>query len=280
MDGTIEGDGPDAPSEPRCDPSQPFLNPVLLANVNSSFNDDAPRLSSDELELFFASDRPGGAGSFDLYVAKRSTREADFEPPQRIVELSTSAAEYGPFLSADNLTLYYHPPLEVYVARRPSRAASFGAGVQVSNVNSGADDSEPYLTLDEKVMYLPSTRQGGYDIYRAAWTGGSFGSPTAVAEINSAASDESHPVASSDDLTIYWATNRPESGSAGPTDIWVATRPSVAAPFGGVMRHGTLNSPANEEAGWLSADSCVMYIMSDRAGGQGSRDLYVARRPR
>lgn len=273
-------DVPDAPGGPRCDSSQPFLNPTLLPNVNTASRDEAPRLSADELELFFSSDRPGGAGGLDLYVARRASRDADFGAPERIVELSTASSESGPFLAADNLTLYYHPPLEIYVAMRPTRTAPFGVGVPVATINSNADDSEPYLTQNDQVMYFPSSRANGYEIYRSVRSGGAFGTPSLVTELNTATSIDAHPVPSQDDLAIYWGTNRTDGGADGNGDIWIATRPSTSAPFGTPMRHGTLNTLSYDEPGWISADNCVMYLASDRPGGLGGRDIYVARRPR
>lgn len=266
-------------SGPRCDPTQPFLNPILVPNVNSVANDVGPRLSSDELELFFGSNRPGGAGGLDMYVAHRESRDDEFGIPRRIVELSTAGSETSPYLSADNLTLYYHPPLEIYVARRPTRTAPFGVGAPVANVNSSADDSEPYFTENEQVMYFPSSRANSYELYRSVRSGGMFGTPTVVSELGSPAID-AHPVVAADDLTIYWGTNRSDGGSDGVGDIWVATRPSTSSPFGNPMRHGTLNTLSYEEPGWLSADQCVMYIASNRPGGNGDQDIYVARRPR
>ena len=45
------------------------VNPGAI--VNSGSNEQTPYLSSDRRILFFASDRPGGSGSLDLYVTTR-----------------------------------------------------------------------------------------------------------------------------------------------------------------------------------------------------------------
>src|ERR1041384_7321161 len=104
---TIDAPQLDALQGRRCDPTQPFLNPTLVPNINSASNDVLPRLSLDELELFFASQRSGGAGAYDLYVAKRTSRDAEFGAPEPILELNTSDSEDGAYLASDNLTLYY-----------------------------------------------------------------------------------------------------------------------------------------------------------------------------
>ncbi|MFT5474185.1 MAG: hypothetical protein ACI856_002521, partial [Kiritimatiellia bacterium] len=45
--------------------------PVALDELNSPFNETDPDLSADGRYLFFASDRPGGLGGFDLWVSQR-----------------------------------------------------------------------------------------------------------------------------------------------------------------------------------------------------------------
>ena len=53
----------------------PWLAPVNVGPVlNSTFNDNFPSLSSDRETLFFSSDRPGGSGGADIYIATRSRR--------------------------------------------------------------------------------------------------------------------------------------------------------------------------------------------------------------
>jgi len=58
------------------------------ASVNSVFNEQHPALSSDGLSLYFVSDRPGGLGGFDLYVAHRVDREASWEDPVAVAPLN------------------------------------------------------------------------------------------------------------------------------------------------------------------------------------------------
>ena len=83
--------------------------PIALANINSVFGEVHPNLSADELSLFFSSDRPGGAGDYDLYRATRSSTNAPWTDPSVTVEhltgsgINTSALEVGPFVFRDSL---------------------------------------------------------------------------------------------------------------------------------------------------------------------------------
>jgi hypothetical protein len=72
----------------RCNPTAPFGAPVPLTNLNSPGNDAGAWLTADELTLYFASDRSGGVGSFDIYVATRTSIDAVFSSPN-LVPVST-----------------------------------------------------------------------------------------------------------------------------------------------------------------------------------------------
>ncbi len=51
---------------------QRFSAPVNLgADINTAANEAAPTLAADGKTLYFASDRPGGSGGYDLYVTRR-----------------------------------------------------------------------------------------------------------------------------------------------------------------------------------------------------------------
>jgi len=52
--------------------------------VNSSSNEGQACLSSDDLELYFMSDRLGGSGSWDLWVTTRPTVFDPWNPPENL----------------------------------------------------------------------------------------------------------------------------------------------------------------------------------------------------
>src|SRR5712664_716112 len=55
--------------------------PVNLGpSINTEFNEFHAAISADELSIFFATNRPGGLGGLDLWVAQRSNRRAAWQP--------------------------------------------------------------------------------------------------------------------------------------------------------------------------------------------------------
>ena len=79
---------PDVASAPR------------LIGVEST-QEDNPTLTSDELFIVFASDRPGGAGDYDLWYARRPDRDAQFGPAQPLPVVNSSVLDTEPCITDD-----------------------------------------------------------------------------------------------------------------------------------------------------------------------------------
>ena len=76
--------------------------------VNSSAFDAEACLSTDGLALFFCSERPGGMGSYDLWLTTRPSQAAAWSPPVNLgPAINTSGLERMPSLSPDQKTLYF-----------------------------------------------------------------------------------------------------------------------------------------------------------------------------
>jgi hypothetical protein len=76
--------------------------------VNSVYYEGEGWLSTDGLTLFFCSDRPGGMGSYDVWVTTRRSQAAAWNSPVNLGPvINTSSIEGGPSLSPDQKTLYF-----------------------------------------------------------------------------------------------------------------------------------------------------------------------------
>ncbi|QQR91618.1 MAG: PD40 domain-containing protein [Myxococcales bacterium] len=79
-----------------------------IAELNTSDDDRDAVLSADELEIIFSSNRPGGLGANDLWVARRNSITEPFGPPENLTQLNSTGDEAGAELSADGTTLYFN----------------------------------------------------------------------------------------------------------------------------------------------------------------------------
>lgn len=76
-----------------------------LAALNTADDEQGPAFAGDGRSLYFASDRPGGTGDFDLYRARAF--DGAWQPPERLVELCGPGAERSPCVAGDGFELYF-----------------------------------------------------------------------------------------------------------------------------------------------------------------------------
>ena len=127
--------------------------------------------------LYFASDRPGGLGGYDLYVSERTA--SGWGAPTNLGEqVNTPGNEISP--SAHGSSLYFSSDylpgfggMDVFRADLLGDAVTSVVNLGVG-VNSPLDDVGFALTDDGQVGYLTSNRaggKGGLDLYRAVRNG-------------------------------------------------------------------------------------------------------------
>jgi outer membrane protein OmpA-like peptidoglycan-associated protein len=70
----------------------------------------------------------------------------------------------------------------------------------------------------------------------------------------------------------------PQKGHPAHKDLYLSTRTDAAAWSAPISLPKTINSPADEQSAYLAPDNRTLYFSSNRAGGSGGYDLYMARR--
>jgi len=76
-------------------------------NINSDYWDSAPSIAPDGQALYFCSNRTGGYGGIDIYVAYKNEKGFWEEAVNMGPTINTAADEQAPFIHADNKTLYF-----------------------------------------------------------------------------------------------------------------------------------------------------------------------------
>ncbi len=77
------------------------------SNVNSAFWESQPSISSDGQTLYFASHRPDGVGSTDIWVTTRNEYGKWKKPIPLDTTINTKYEEQSPFIHPDGRTLYF-----------------------------------------------------------------------------------------------------------------------------------------------------------------------------
>jgi Tol biopolymer transport system component len=270
--------------------------------VNSPSYDACPTIAKSGLSLYFRSNRPGGQGGFDIYVAQRDSHEDPWETPVNLgPTINGPANEYCSTFSPDGHWMVFvsDRPVsaggcggqDLWISHRKNKRDDFGWEAPRNLgciVNSAAAENGPAWFEDDAtgrtLLYFSSNRPGGLgllDIYvseAASDTKGDFGPPSLVTELSTSATDY-QPVLRKDGLELLFASNRPGGLGTYP-DLWVSTRASTMDPWSMPVNLGTLvNSTAADFHPTLSFDGTTLIFASERGGAPaGWGDLWMSTR--
>jgi hypothetical protein len=215
--------------------SSPWGTPVNLGpTVNSSDDEDCPRLSPDGLSLYFQSNRSGGQGSFDIWVATRPTVSAPFGAPVNLgPAINSDSDDFLPQISADNRTLVLSSSrnvgpgqLEIWMSTRTNALAPWEPAHRLpAPVNHAGDTFAPEISRDGLLLFIKSWRPitdppgapepGALYVCRRSSQDQPFGAPVLIRPIlSSGPSGVDMSSLSDDGRTLYVGT------FAGPYPDW------------------------------------------------------------
>ena len=265
-----------------------FGEPVNLGPaINSAYNDGIDFISPDGLEVYFDSDRPGGHGDWDMWMARRATKDDEWGTPMNLGPVvNTGYVDAAASISSDGLALYFnsnrpggHGGFDIYMATRATKEAAWEPPANVGPiVNSAADDFGPRITSDSLEMYFGSSRTGGYgnfDIWfsRRPTKDSPWGLSTNLGPLVNSPACEAACSVSSDGLLLFVSeeiASRLRPGGYGNADIWMTRRATVADAWSGLTNLGpVINTSSNDSWPVVSLDGDMLYFCSDRPGGYG-----------
>jgi len=156
----------------------PWGEPVNLGPpINTSYRETGPCISADGLELYFNSDRPGGSGGADLFVATRLTIEDNWDTPVNLgPTINTSSNDNGPNISSDGLCLIFglygsENDFDTWMSTRQNKEHAWSIPVNPGPpLNSSSRDLQPDISSDGSTIYFTSRRSGGlgdHDLWQA-----------------------------------------------------------------------------------------------------------------
>jgi WD40-like Beta Propeller Repeat len=264
--------------------------PTAVAEVNTAAHDGCPIESPNGKQLYIASTRPGGFGKNDIWVAERPNNHAPWGPMTNLGPTINSAdQDFCPTPLGGGVLLFVsdraacgatpgmNPPVgDIYIARQRSS----GTWTTPQHLGCAANGTGPNFIGGEFGPSLVETRRGTYlyfsstgtganhDIYRSRLNrNGTFGTPEAVAELNSAAVDQM-PNVSRDGTEIVFASSR-----GGNMDIWTSTFDRKTGLWSSPVQVAAVNTAEPETRPSLSGDGTRLYF-----GRGATADVYVSTR--
>jgi hypothetical protein len=263
------------------------------SELNTPFVDGCPIQAPDGLSLYMASNRPGGVGLLDIWVARRTSTDDPFGEPENLGEPINSAADDfcptpvrggGLFFVSRRTTAESCGLGDIYFSRRnpvhgwspPSHLACAPDGP-----NSALDEQGPsYAEIDGRALLYFSRSSASVpgDIHVSEQLAdGSYGPASPVVELNTGANDI-QPNVRKDGLELVFSSNHAHPGAQGGQDLYVSTRASADAPWSAPVNLGTaVNTPAGETRPSLSWDALTL-LFGRAPGPEGMSDIYITTR--
>lgn len=213
-------------SASRTSPTEAF-GPATRLALSTTADESFPNVSYNGLTLFYASSPlGGGSGASDIWFATRTDVLGNFANAAIVAGINSDATDRYPFVASDR-ELWFSSSRggneDLY--RAPFTGSGYGAPVPVPELSSATDaESYPALTADKLRVFF--TRAGG-GLPRDVWTAtrssptATFGTPSLVAEVSSAA-DERSAWVSPDGCRLYVG-----KGPSNLVALYVASRPAL-----------------------------------------------------
>jgi len=184
----------------------------------------------DGSSLYFHSDRPGGAGGFDLWTTVRDTLADDWAEPNLMSKIVNSTYDdEWPYISADGLTLLFasnsaegHGGYDLWTTTRSSVMENWSESVNLgSAVNSEGSERRSWVSADSRMLVYESDRASGslpggeiFDLYVTTREGpdGAWGSSTWLARAIKMTFDDDGLYVISNGPATYFVSERPDGG--------------------------------------------------------------------
>lgn len=252
--------------------------------LNTAANEGCPILSPNGKALFFASNRTGGLGGLDIWVARRRSVSEGWGEPVNLGEPVNSAADDFCPTPAPGRRLFFvskrtEPNGDIYLTRQLGNG-DFQQPTHLTQVNSLAQEWSPSYYQDREgreILYFSSTRSGGpglQDIYFSVDYGPAQLAP---GDLNTEF-DDARPNLSRNGREIVFDSTRP--GGLGGPDVYTSRRASANHPWPAATHLPQVSSPGSDTRASLSWDGSLLLVGSNGRGGEGFGDLYVASRPK
>jgi hypothetical protein len=268
------------------------------SELNTPALDGCPIQSPDGLSLYLASNRPGGRGGLDIWMATRTSTSAGWGAPQNMGEPVNSAADDFCPTPVGKSGLFF-------VSREALPGACGQGDIYFTHRSAGGAWAEP-----ERLLCAPAGPNGELDEQGPSWValssklrgkralyfsrssatpsipgeiyvserqnGARFGPATPVTALNDATANDIQPNVRADGLEVVFSSNR--SGTLGAQDIWVASRGSLADAWSAPANIGSVvNTSAAESRPSLSRDGSQL-LFGRAPGPEGSSDIFMTTR--
>ena len=136
--------------------------------VITDYADTAALITDDGTTMYFSSNRPGGNGSKDIYVATREDPNGPFTKVKNMgTNVNSKWVDSNPAITEDGLTLFFHSKRpgfgrsDLYVTCRKSKDDPWGPARNLGvTANTDFAEANPSVSANGKILLFRSDREG------------------------------------------------------------------------------------------------------------------------
>lgn len=167
---------------------------------------------------------------------------------------------------------------DIYMSKKSSKGKWGTPAPLEKPVNTSYYEDGACLSPDGNTLYFTSERPGGYgvaDLYKSerisknAWA-----EPENLGPVVNSEYDEGAPFMAPDGRTLFFSSNG--HNSMGGYDIFKTSMNDSGKWTSPVNLGYPINSVNDEKGFSISGDARTAYLASNRKGGEGKRDIYIA----
>ena len=271
----------------------------LGTSVNTPGDEFAPLPSVNHPDrLYFAAARAGCNGGLRNNIGYEDAQKGHWSSDMFVAQLNSSgwesAGNLGGLLNssrfevplgfnANGQVLYFFRGFTTYSGEILADTATKKDEYALlpptfhSPVNAAEGDCYPFF-FNERTIVFSSRRPGGLgglDLWFTTFTDTAWSEPTHLGSDINSAYDETTPFLANDGRSLFFSSNRPEG--MGGLDVYTSHFDDKKAKWGKAVNMGTpINAPEDDAFYRLSSDGRTAFFSSNRLGGIGERDLYIA----
>jgi hypothetical protein len=262
----------------------------LGPDINSPGKDEHVTFTEDGKTMYFASIREGGFGNYDIY---RSTWE-NGEWTKAVcltAPVNTERDDYDPSVTLDGKWLFFasnrdnpgpYWDCEIYLTEWDGESWTEPRIYDSTFVTPGKPDWGATFPSDLKTFFFSSGRQPAkpheVQIFQSKWQGDRWSIPEPMPEPVNTGGWEATPYVTPDGQTLYLNSGRGRPDKK-DVDIWKFCFVDGKWDHAELM-DGLFRSNKHDYDPCISPDGTKFYFTSNRDGGLGGSDIWVAEKTR
>lgn len=251
--------------------------------VSSPYSEIRAALSPDgRTALWGSTDRPGGAGGWDIWMSRRDG--GGWSEPVAVA-FDTAANEFDPAFGADGRAVYFFSNRaggyggdDLWQVAFDPAAAAFGTPANLgAGLNSAGDEWAPSPSADGRTLLFASDGRGGagrHDLFVSALRDGAWQPAVPLAGEANGPGDDFDAAWLDGGRVLLFA--RSDDVDRAPIALWSAVR--EGGRYTNVRR---LDARVNVEGGWILGPSTdpsrpgTLLFSGERNGGRGRADIHL-----